>query len=150
MNGRVVGINSSKIAATEYEGLGFAIPSDTVQPIVTDLIDYGYVKDRPMLGITGAFLNALQATWNNVPSGFLVDEVSSEEAAKSGLQRNDIITAIDDTQVTSANTIATYIADMKPGDTVTLTVYRYTSGESLQIELVLSENTGLSGQSSNS
>ena len=150
MNGRVVGINSSKIAATEYEGLGFAIPSDTVQPIVTDLIDYGYVKDRPMLGITGAFLNALQATWNNVPSGFLVDEVSSEEAAKSGLQRNDIITAIDDTQVTSANTIATYIADKKPGDTVTLTVYRYTSGESLQIELVLSENTGLSGQSSNS
>ena len=52
--------------------------------------------------------------------------------------------------MTSANTIATYIADKKPGDTVTLTVYRYTSGESLQIELVLSENTGLSGQSSNS
>ena len=148
MNGRVVGINSSKIAATEYEGLGFAIPSDTVQPIVSDLIDYGYVKDRPMLGITGTFLNALQATWNNVPSGFLVNEVSSEEATKSGLQRNDIITAIDDTQVTSANTIATYIADKKPGDTVTLTVYRYTTGESLQIELVLSENTGLSNQSS--
>jgi serine protease Do len=149
MNGRVVGINSSKIAATEYEGLGFAIPSDTVQPIVTDLIDYGYVKDRPMLGITGMFLSALQATWNNVPSGFLVDEVSSEQAVKSGLQRNDIITAIDDTQVTSANTIATYIADKKPGDTVTLTVYRYSTGESLEIELVLSENSGLSGQSSN-
>ena len=44
MNGRVVGINSSKIAATEYEGLGFAIPADTVQPIVTDLMEYGYVK----------------------------------------------------------------------------------------------------------
>lgn len=148
MNGRVVGINSSKIAATEYEGLGFAIPADTVQPIVTDLMDYGYVKDRPMLGIIGEYLNALKATWNNVPSGFLVNEVSSEEATKSGLQRNDIITAIDDTQVTSANTIATYIADKKPGDTVTLTVYRYTTGESLQIELVLSENTGLSNQSS--
>ena len=148
MNGRVVGINSSKIAATEYEGLGFAIPSDTVQPIVSDLMDYGYVKDRPMLGIIGEYLNALKAAWNNVPSGFLVGEVSSEEAARSGLQVNDIITAIDDTQVTSANTIATYIADKKPGDTVTLTVYRYTTGESLQIELVLSENTGLSNQSS--
>ena len=148
MNGRVVGINSSKIAATEYEGLGFAIPADTVQPIVTDLMDYGYVKDRPMLGIIGEYLNALKAAWNNVPSGFLVGEVSSEEAARSGLQVNDIITAIDDTQVTSANTIATYIADKKPGDTVTLTVYRYTTGESLQIELVLSENTGLSNQSS--
>ena len=52
MNGRVVGINSSKISATEYEGLGFAIPADTVQPIVTDLMEYGYVKDRPMLGLS--------------------------------------------------------------------------------------------------
>ncbi len=146
MNGRVVGVNSSKIAATEYEGLGFAIPSGTVQPIVSDLIKYGFVKDRPMLGITGTFLNALQAAWNNVPSGFLVNEISSEEAGKSGLQRNDIITAIDATQVTSATTIAAYIADKKPGDTVTLTVYRYTTGESLQLELVLSENTGLSSQ----
>ena len=111
------------------EGLGFAIPADTVQPIVTDLMEYGYVKDRPMLGITGYYLNALQAAWNNVPSGFLVGEVSSEEAARSGLQANDIITAIDDTQVTSANTIATYIADKKPGDTVKLTVYRYSTGK---------------------
>ena len=148
MNGRVVGINSSKIAATEYEGLGFAIPSDRVQPIVSDLMKYGYVQDRPMLGITGQYLNALQAAWNNVPSGFLVGEVNSEEATRSGLQANDIITAIGDTQVTSAGTIATYIADMKPGDTVTLTVYRYSTGQSLQIDLVLSENTGLSSQSS--
>lgn len=147
MNGRVVGINSSKISATEYEGLGFAIPADTVQPIVTDLMEYGYVKDRPMLGITGYYLNALQAAWNNVPSGFLVGEVSSEEAARSGLQANDIITAIDDTQVTSANTIAAYIADKKPGDTVKLTVYRYSTGKNVEIELALSENTGLSGAS---
>ena len=128
MNGLVVGINSSKISATEYEGLGFAIPADTVQPIVTDLMEYGYVKDRPMLGITGYYLNALQA-------------------ARSGLQANDIITAIDDTQVTSANTIAAYIADKKPGDTVKLTVYRYSTGKNVEIELALSENTGLSGAS---
>lgn len=50
--------------------------------------------------------------------------------------------------MTSSGTIATYIADMKPGDTVTLTVYRYSTGQSLQIDLVLSENTGLSSQSS--
>lgn len=83
-----------------------------------------------------------------MPSGFLVGEVNSEEATRSGLQANDIITAIGDTQVTSSGTIATYIADMKPGDTVTLTVYRYSTGQSLQIDLVLSENTGLSSQSS--
>ena len=57
-----------------------------------------------------------------MPSGFLVNEISSEEAGKSGLQRNDIITAIDATQVTSATTIAAYIGDNYPGDTVTMTV----------------------------
>ena len=149
MNGYVVGINSSKIAATDYEGLGFAIPSDTVQPVVSDLIEYGYVKDRPMLGITGGYINQLVASFYGGVSGFYVNEVSSEEATKSGLQRGDIITAIDDTQVTDENTIATYIADKKPGDTVTLTVYRSSSQKSVQIDLVLSENTGSSVSSSN-
>ena len=149
MNGYVVGINSSKIAATDYEGLGFAIPSDTVQPVVSDLIEYGYVKDRPMLGITGGYINQLVASFYGGVSGFYVNEVTSEEATKSGLQRGDIITAIDDTQVTDENTIATYIADKKPGDTVTLTVYRSSSQKNVQIDLVLSENTGSSVSSSN-
>ncbi len=50
--GQVVGINSAKISATGYEGLGFAIPIDTAQPIISDLIQYGYVKDRAVLGIS--------------------------------------------------------------------------------------------------
>ena len=65
------------------------------------------------------------------------------------MQRGDVITAIDDTQVTSANTISTYIADKKPGDTVTLTVYRSSNQKSVQVELTLSENTGSSVNSSN-
>ena len=149
MNGYVIGINSSKIAATEYEGLGFAIPSDTVQPVVSDLIEYGYVKDRPMLGITGGFINQLVASFYGGVSGFYVNEVSSQEAVKSGLQRGDIITAIDDTQITDENTIATYIAGKKPGDTVTLTVYRSSTQKNVQIDLVLSENTGSAVNSSN-
>ena len=148
MNGRVVGINSSKIADTNYEGLGFAIPSDTIQPVVSDLMEYGYVKDRPMLGITGGVINQTVAGFYGGISGFYVNEVVSEEATRSGLQRGDIITAIDDTQVTSATTIATYIADMKPGDTVTLTVYRSSSQSNAEVELVLSENTGSSVSSS--
>ncbi len=149
MNGYVVGINSSKIAATDYEGLGFAIPSDTVQPIVSDLIEYGYVKDRPMLGISGQYIDQMTASFYGLTSGFYVTEVTSDAATHSGLQRGDVITAIDDTQVTSANTISTYIADKKPGDTVTLTVYRSSNQKSIQVELTLSENTGSSVNSSN-
>lgn len=144
MNGHVVGIVSSKIVATDYEGLGFAIPSDTAQPIVSDLIEFGYVKDRPMLGISGQYIDRLTASFYGMNAGYYVVQVNSENAQNAGLQRGDMITAIDDTQITSANTISTYIANKKPGDTVTLTVDRTALGQqNVQLQLVLSENTGL-------
>lgn len=144
MNGHVVGIVSSKIVATDYEGLGFAIPSDTAQPIVSDLIEFGYIKDRPMLGISGQYIDRLTASFYGMNAGYYIVQVNSENAKNAGLQRGDMITAIDDTQITSANTISTYIANKKPGDTVTLTVDRTAMGQqSVKVELVLSENTGL-------
>lgn len=147
MDGHVVGINSAKISATEYEGLGFAIPSDAVQPIVSDLIEYGYVKDRAMLGIYGGYLDQLNAMWYGVTPGYLVQETFTENAAKSGLQAGDVITAIDETQITSAATVSSYLMGKKPGETVTLTVDRAQTGQQgLQIELVLSENSGTKRQ----
>lgn len=145
MNGHVVGINSSKIVATGYEGLGFAIPSDTVQPIVSDLIEYGYVKDRAALGISVQYIDRMLAMWNGLTPGCYVYDLTTENARSSGLQQGDAITAIDDTQITSSNTISAFLATKKPGDTVTLTVNRATTGESdLEIQLVLSENSGVS------
>lgn len=142
MNGFVIGINSSKIVSTSYEGLGFAIPSDTVQPVLSDLIEYGYVKDRPMLGITGLYIDRMTASYYGLSQGFVVAEVVSEEAKASGLKMYDVITAIDDTQVTSQDVISTYIADKKPGDKVKLTVVKSSTGKETTIELALSENTG--------
>lgn len=142
-DGLVVGINSSKIAATEYEGMGFAIPSSVVQPIVSDLIEHGYVTNRPMLGVRGEFLNRLQANYIGLSQGFMIGSVDTDSAKASGLQMYDIVTAIDDTQLVSANTISSYLATKKPGDKVTLTVDRLVTGESgLKIELTLSANTG--------
>ena len=144
-DGLVVGINSSKIAATEYEGMGFAIPSDIAQPIVSDLIEHGYVTNRPMLGIKGDYINRTVSSFYGLPQGFLVRELSTQGAKDSELQVSDVITAIDDVQVTSANTVASYLANKKPGDKVTLTVDRVLTGEEgLTIELSLSANTGAS------
>lgn len=142
-DGLVVGINSSKIAATDYEGMGFAIPSDVVQPIVSDLIDYGYVRDRAMLGITGVYLDRAMASFYGMPQGYCVGELITDSAKASGLEQRDIITAIDDTQVVAENTISSYLATKKPGDKVTLTVDRPLTGETgVKIELTLSANTG--------
>ncbi len=145
-DGLVVGINSSKIAKTDYEGMGFAIPSSVAQPIVSDLIEHGYVTSRPMLGIMGAYVDrTVSSFYRGLPQGYYVAEVISEEAKASGLQQYDTITAIDDVQVTSENTIAAYIANKKPGDKVTLTVDRFLAGQTgLKIELTLSANTGAS------
>lgn len=149
-NGHVVGINSSKIAATEYEGLGFAIPADTVQPIVSDLIEYGYVKDRAMAGFSGQYIDWLNARFYGMDAGYYVTQLNSEEAAASGLRRGDRIVAIDDVQVTSASVITVYIASKKPGDTVTLTIEGSLSGQrSGEIQLVLPENTGSSDDTIN-
>ena len=149
MNGHVVGINSSKIVATGYEGLGFAIPADTVQPIVSDLIEYGYVKDRAMPGFYGQYVDRLTASFYGMNAGYYVTQLTTDTAAASSLRRGDMITAIDDTQITSNATITAYIANKKPGDVVTLTVDRsLTGGGTGTIELTLSENTGRSNSSS--
>lgn len=137
--GQVVGINSAKISATGYEGLGFAIPIDTAQPIISDLIQYGYVKDRAVLGISGQFIDSMTGRFYGLPQGEYVAQLNSSEAQASGLQVGDVITAIDNQQLDSESTLRSAILSKKPGDTVTLQVYRSLTQQSTTVELKLSE-----------
>ena len=137
--GQVVGINSAKISATGYEGLGFAIPIDTAQPIISDLIQYGYVKDKAVLGISGQFIDSMTGRFYGLPQGEYVAQLNSSEAQASGLQVGDVITAIDGQQLDSESTLRSAILSKKPGDTVTLQVYRSSTQQSATVELKLSE-----------
>ena len=149
--GQVIGINSSKIVSTGYEGLGFAIPSDTAQPIATSLINYGYIKDRAALGISGTYVDSMTAQWYGLSSGMYVASVNSDEAQASGLEKGDVITSIDGTDVTSSTTITSVVTQKKPGDTVTLKVDRALTGESdLEITVTLTEHVEDSDDSSDS
>lgn len=142
MYGQVIGINSSKIVATGYEGLGFAIPIDDALPIIRNLKDYGYVKDRAMLGISGQYLDSWTANFYGLPSGMYVAEVNNESVSNAGVQRGDVITKIDDEEITSANTISNYIAKKKPGDEVTLTITRSLTNKTFTCKVTLTESTG--------
>lgn len=126
--GQVIGINTAKIASEEYEGMGFAIPSNTVAQIANDLIHYGYVKDRVMLGLVGMQVNAEMKYNYNVPDGILISSISEGGPLdNTDIKEYDILTAINDVEVTSFQDVYRELAKYKPGDKVTLTLYRLES-----------------------
>ena len=138
--GLVVGVNSAKFVSEGYEGLGFAIPSETVLSVASDLINYGYVKDRAILGIQGQFIDSVTSRFYGLSQGMYIYDFISDEAKTSGLEKYDVITSIDGIQITSANTITNYLTSKKPGETVTLTVDRALEGKKgITITVVLSE-----------
>ena len=145
--GQVVGINSAKIAETDYEGIGFAIPINEALPIIQELMQYGHVTGRAALGIQGYMINEAVAAMRRMPVGFGIEAVDpSSYLASKNVVAGDIITYINDKQVTSYDVLANELAEFKPGDTVKLTIYRSSSsggaGRSFEVNVVLIESAG--------
>lgn len=141
MYGQVVGINSAKITATGYEGLGFAIPIDTAQPIITSLKENGYVKDRAMLGITGQYIDETTARFYGLTQGYSIVSISNNSISAAGIQKGDVITKVDTTNVTTETTVQNFVAQKKPGDSVTLEIYRPGTRETFTATVTLMEYT---------
>jgi len=142
MYGQVIGINSSKIVATGYEGLGFSIPINVAQPVISDLKQYGYVKDRAVLGISGQFIDSMTSRFYNLPVGMYVNSVTNPAVTSAGVKKGDVITKIDGKAVTSQNVITGVITAKKPGNTVTLNVMSSLTGESFTATVKLAQSTG--------
>ena len=139
--GQVIGVNSAKISSEDSEGLGFAIPSNTVGPIVEELIDKGYVSGRPLTGISGRNVSALAAAFYNIPQGILVDQVAPEsDAAAKGLAAGDVIIGVDDIRVENISDACTLRDEHKAGDTMKLTFYRQGSTHEINIQLMEETN----------
>ena len=138
--GEVVGIVSAKYssyASTSVEGLGFAIPINDVFSMVEDIITNGYVTNKPYLGIFPATLNrGLAAQYQfDITSGVIVNSVEEGTAAdRAGLQRLDVITKVDDTEVKSVEDLNAAKKKYSAGDSAVLTVYR--DGEVLTVDIV--------------
>jgi serine protease Do len=144
--GQVVGIISAKImgsASQNVEGLGFAIPSSTAAPLVEQLIAYGYVRGRPMIGITlDPNYNSDEAEVYGAPRGVRVDTVNeNSDAYRKGLLPGDIITHINGTAVSRFSDVQDIRNAHVAGDTLHLTVFRH--GETLEIAIILMEEGAL-------
>lgn len=143
-DGKVIGINSSKMSSSyssnsaSIEGIGFAIPANTVVETINDLIKYGYVTGKPQLGITAQDVSESVSEAYNIPQGVYVVSVNSGSAAeKAGLQKGDVITAVNGKTVKSYEELAAIKNNYKAGETITLTIWE--SGSTKDIKLTLDE-----------
>ena len=139
MYGEVVGIVSAKLSSSSsseasVEGLGFAIPIDDVQSMITDIIANGYVTNKPYLGIVGGTFNSNYVPNSAVSEGVYVYSVEEGGAAdKAGIKAGDVITKIGDEAIASLDDITTLRKSYVSGDTVTVEFYR--NNEKMTAEL---------------
>ena len=138
-DGQVIGINSAKVAANGIEGMGFSIPSNTVQAIIKELLDKGYVA-RPYLGVT-VFDPTTAGRYGyqlNIDKGVYIFRLTlGGPADKAGLQRGDIILQIGDKEVNSVSELRQQVGEYKVGDSVKVTFDR--NGSTRSADIVLEE-----------
>lgn len=138
--GQVVGVVNAKISQDAVEGIGFAIPIDTAMTIAQDLIEHGYVTNRPMLGITVQSINEQQAAYYGYEPGITVTEVSPGSCAEQGgMKVGDKILAFNGVEVADATELNFEKDKCNVGDTVTITIER--DGQQMDLTIVLSAGT---------
>ncbi len=131
-NGEVIGINTVKYASTEVEGIGYAIPISKATTIINELMTREILaeKDQGYLGIGGTDVTEDVAKFYNMPIGVFISEVAEGGAAeKAGLFANDIITKVDNIEITSISQLRDYVTSKRVGTEVTVTYMRKSSGE---------------------
>lgn len=145
VDGKVIGINSMKIAQSAVEGIGFAIPIDSALPIMEQLAEKGEVE-RPFIGISTAPINQVPPQYRNqiqlpddIEGGMVIASVEpGSPAEKAGLQQFDVITKINGEKITSILELRKNLyANASVNDTIKLEFYR--NGKKQTVPLKLTE-----------
>lgn len=135
--GQVIGINSAKAASGE--GLGFAIPINTAKPIMEEVMKTGTFK-KAYLGISGAdaslYLQYYPDKDLGTKTGVYISRIyDGSPAYLAGIQQGDVITAINDTKVNTMEQLTKHLFSYKPGDEITVHVFR--DRKEIKLALVL-------------
>lgn len=135
MSGEVIGINSAKFADEQVEGMGFAIPVSTAQPILDELMskETRTIVDEAeagYLGISCLEVSAQVSQMYMLPSGVFVGEVTAGgPAEKAGMLKGDVVTAVDGTKITTYDELTNQLQYFAAGETVDVTFERANGGE---------------------
>ena len=141
--GQVVGINTMKLGdyASEsgVEGLGFAIPITSVQTVLEQLANQGYVAGRADLGLDGQEISTFYQFYYRLPAGILITAVEEDSsAAQQGIRRGDVLTRLNGKQVTTYDQFEEFIFASTAGDQVDATFYR--DGTEFTVRLTMGED----------
>lgn len=141
--GQVIGINSAKIVHEYFEGIGFAIPITDAKPILDDIVNNGRVTGRVKIGVSVETIDEIVARNNNVQQGVLIREIEPDsDLMNTDAQRLDIITHVDGVRVLDTFELKSELEKHKPGDKVTLTLFRLigtTRSDTLEVTVTLQE-----------
>lgn len=141
-DGKLIGINTLKLAGTGVEGMGFAIPINSTYEITQQLIDDGEVT-RPYLGISGQDVTEYESRYYDVPVGIYIVNIEKDGSAKnSDLKPGDVITKFNGEEVKTMAQLNKLKYKCKVGDTVTLTVQRENDSkeyEELEVKVTLTK-----------
>ncbi len=151
--GQVIGLNSSKISSTEYEGMGFAVPSNTMIEVYTDILTKGYVSGRPMLGITYVAVSNDKdysdiARKNDLPSGSIViaSISKSSDLNNHDVAVGDLIIAVNGKKLRTTDILLETIEGATVGTEIELTICRLDNDGEIEkefdITIVLVEDIG--------
>ena len=142
--GQVIGINSSKIASVDYEGIGFSIPINEAKPILESIISHGYVTGRAVLGVSVVELNSSNGPINGLPSeGVCIMEFTSDsDLPRQGVQLRDVIVEANGVDIITTDDLLTELDKYSPGDTFNLVVYRATTRQTYSFDVKLIESVG--------
>ena len=145
--GQVIGITSAKIISTDYEGIGFAIPTELAKPIIEEIITNGYVSGRAKIGITGTTIDSVTARYYDVPEGvqiITIEPGSSLENTEALV--GDIIIGFKGEDITNMEDLQSILSECSPGEKVDVTIYRYSAtrmnDKTFTVTITLGENTG--------
>jgi len=142
VNGEVIGINSSKIGGSVIEGMGYAIPITSANPIIADLMERQTrtekvsEEDMGYIGISLQEVTAQISQMYNMPEGIYVVSVEEGSAAqKAGIMNGDIITKFDGERITSYAALQSVLQYYAAGDSTKITVMRPENGQYVQYDL---------------
>ena len=142
--GHLIGIVVAKSSGSDIEGLGFAIPINTAAGIAKSLIEDGTVENsnKASIGIQVVEITDAQMAmqYDVQYTGVYVQEVTSKNAKKAGLESGDMIYYFEDDKIETFDDLSSAIGKHQPGDKVTITVIRDNKTLDIDIELIETES----------